>query len=275
MCQACGYSEAELVGQHVGILRHEDIPDSTYREVWRKIRQGKTWRGELKNRKKDGDHLWVFAYVSPILDENGDICGYTQIRQDITDRKRAEALSITDELTTLFNRRHFNSQFPQELARAERDKRFIGLMIIDVDHFKQYNDNYGHQQGDEVLRCVARALKRELRRAGDYAFRIGGEEFAIVVSADDSDGIRRMAEDLRRAVADLGLAHEFNPAANHVSVSIGVRIYQGRGEKPADAEVIYRRADDALYKAKQAGRNRVFATDERPAPEFDKRRVGT
>ncbi len=279
MCQACGYSEEELVGQHVGILRHEDIPDSTYREVWRKIRQGKTWRGELINRTKNGDYLWVFAYVSPILDENGDICGYTQIRQNITDRKRAEALSITDELTTLYNRRHFNNQFPQELARAERDKRYIGLLIIDIDHFKQYNDNYGHQRGDEALRSVALALKGGLRRAGDFAFRLGGEEFAVVVTADDSDAIREVAEDLRRAVADLGLAHEFSPAADHVSVSIGVRINRGRGEPPADAEVIYRRADDALYKAKHAGRNRVVATgdraDKRPANKADRRRVGT
>ncbi len=275
MCQACGYSEAELIGQHVGILRHEDIPDATYREVWRKIRQGKTWRGELKNRTKNGEHLWVFAYVSPILDENGDICGYTQIRQDITDRKRAEALSITDELTTLFNRRHFNNLFPQELARAERDKRFIGLMIIDIDYFKPYNDNYGHQRGDEALRSVALALKGRLRRAGDFAFRIGGEEFAVVVTADDGDDIRAVAEDLRRAVADLRLAHDYSPAANHVSVSIGVAICRGRGEQCADAETLYRLADDALYQAKKAGRNRVVATDERAATGLDNRRVGT
>ncbi len=267
-CDACGYREEELIGQHIGILRHEDTPASLYKEVWQKISQGKTWRGEMKNRKKDGDYIWVFVYISPIIDEDGGIAGYTQIRQNITDRKRAEALSITDELTSLYNRRHFNELFPAELARAERDSSVTGLMIIDVDYFKPYNDNYGHQQGDEVLEAVAHTLKRQLRRAGDFMFRIGGEEFAALVSANSEDEIRQVAEKLRRAVEDLGLEHAYSAAADRVTVSIGVKTCHGHGTEPRDTEAVYRLADDALYQAKEAGRNCVVlhgAADAAPA----------
>ncbi len=120
-CEISGYSRDELIGSSHSLLRHEDMPVSLYEYLWSTITQGKTWQGEIKNRKKNGDYYWVDAYISPVFDENNQIEGYTAIRQDITDKKLAEKLSITDELTTLYNRRYFNLIFPQELARAERE----------------------------------------------------------------------------------------------------------------------------------------------------------
>ena len=263
-CEISGYREDELIGNSHGIVRHEDMPEAVYTDLWNTIKRGKTWQGEIKNRKKDGGFYWVHAYISPNFDEAGAITGYTAIRENITDRKRAEELSITDELTTLFNRRHFNILLPQEISRAEREEKVFALMIIDVDYFKPYNDHYGHLQGDLVLQQVAAALKGVLRRAGDFAFRIGGEEFAVIVSTDSVQEADLLAENLRQAVADLALEHDYNPVAQRVTISVGLKTHEYIGGGLQPAELIFRRADDALYRAKQGGRNRVVRFD---APE--------
>jgi diguanylate cyclase (GGDEF)-like protein/PAS domain S-box-containing protein len=256
-CEISGYSQAEMIGRNHSIVRHSDMPASIYQELWGTITQGKTWEGKLKNKKKNGDFYWVHAYISPAFDEAGNITGYTAIREDITGKKRAEELSITDELTSLYNRRHFNNLFPQELARAEREKKCLGLMIIDVDYFKPYNDNYGHQKGDNVLQAIAKSIKEQLRRAGDFAFRIGGEEFGVIVSADDSKDILKLAEKLRKAIEDLKLEHNYSETSPYMTVSIGVKMSDNNGTQPADMDLIYRLADEALYQAKESGRNRI------------------
>jgi diguanylate cyclase (GGDEF)-like protein/PAS domain S-box-containing protein len=256
-CEISGYSREELIGNNHRIVRHEDMPESIYQDLWGTIASGKTWQGEIKNKKKNGDFYWVHAYVSPIFDEQEKITGYTAIREDITNKKRAEELSVTDELTSLFNRRQFNNLMPQELARAERERRTFALMIIDVDYFKPYNDNYGHQQGDMVLQQIAGVFKDTLRRAGDFVFRIGGEEFAVIATVDAAEDACAIAETLRRSVEDLGLEHSHNQASSCVTVSIGLKTLHCSGGQPAEMELIYRLADDALYQAKGNGRNRV------------------
>lgn len=256
-CEISGYGQQELIGNSHSIVRHHDMPSSIYSELWDTITQGKTWQGELKNKKKNGDYYWVHAYISPVFDEQGNISGYTAIREDITDKKRAEDLSITDELTSLFNRRHFNNLFPQELARAHRDGKSVALMIIDVDYFKAYNDNYGHQQGDRVLQDISRVLKESLRRAGDFAFRIGGEEFGVIVMVDSNDEAYRIAEKLRGSVENRGIEHAYSQVSSLVTISVGVEVHQPDSAQPADMDLIYRLADDALYQAKANGRNQV------------------
>ncbi len=266
-CEVSGYSRQELIGSSHNIVRHDDMPASIYNHLWRTISRGKTWQGELKNKKKNGDFYWVQAYISPNLDEHGTITGYTAIRQDITNKKRAEELSITDELTSLFNRRHFNTVFPQELARAERENKTFVLMFIDVDYFKLYNDNYGHQQGDRVLQLVSSEFKRSLRRAGDFAFRIGGEEFGVIATIENGEDAYQIAENLRQAVEDLGIQHEYSKAATCVTISIGIEVHQCNSAQPARAELIYRLADDALYQAKENGRNQVADRSTKLAPD--------
>ena len=130
-------------------------------------------------------------------------------------------------------------------------------MIIDVDYFKPYNDNYGHQKGDNVLQAIAKSIKEQLRRAGDFAFRIGGEEFGVIVSADDSKGILKLAEKLRKAIEDLKLEHNYSETSPYMTVSIGVKMSDNNGTQPADMDLIYRLADEALYQAKESGRNRI------------------
>ena len=256
-CEISGYSQEELLGATHRIVRHEDMPESIYEELWSTISSGKTWEGEIKNKKKNGGYYWVQAYISPNFDEQGNISGYTAIREDITNKKLAEALSVTDELTSLSNRRHFNNLFPQEIARAEREQKTFVLMIIDVDYFKSYNDNYGHQQGDIVLQQIARVLQDTLRRAGDFAFRIGGEEFAVIVTVENNADAVVITENLRSSVEGLGLAHEHSEVASVVTISIGVKTHHCGGDQPAQTDLIYRLADDALYQAKENGRNQV------------------
>ncbi|MGM0533972.1 MAG: response regulator, partial [Campylobacterota bacterium] len=113
-----GYRKNELIGQSHRLLRHPDMPASVYTELWETIKQGKTWLGEIKNRKKDGGFYWVLAIVKPFVENDGTVAGYYAIRQDITDKKRIEEISITDGLTDIYNRRHFNDTFPQIIESA-------------------------------------------------------------------------------------------------------------------------------------------------------------
>jgi diguanylate cyclase (GGDEF)-like protein/PAS domain S-box-containing protein len=257
-CMISGFTEDELIGKSHSLLRHQDMPDSLYQDLWSTISQGHIWQGEIKNRKKNGDFYWVHSYISPNYDENGEIEGYTAIRQDITDKKLAEKLSITDELTSLYNRRYFNLIFPQELARAEREHKNIGLLIIDVDFFKPYNDNYGHLQGDKALTKIGKVLKDTLRRAGDFAFRIGGEEFGCIITFDEERVGINLAERIRREVEDLKIEHDYSSASPYVTVSVGMKIYHCSGEQPPQINSFYKMADEALYQAKKQGRNRVL-----------------
>ena len=267
-CDISGYSSEELIGNNHRIVRHPDMPAELYTDLWATISTGKTWQGEIKNRKKNGDFYWVQAFISPNFDDQGKIQGYTAIRLDISDKKRIEKLSITDELTSLYNRRYFNELFPQELSRAERDKKILAMMILDVDYFKPYNDNYGHQQGDIALIAIAKVLQESFRRAGDFIFRIGGEEFGGIIRVDHMDDASLLAERVRSAVEALKIRHEHNQASDFVTVSIGIKIHHCNGKFEFDMDTYFRLADDALYQAKEKGRNRVVIDTDSQALKF-------
>ena len=190
-CDISGYTKEELVGRSHNIVRHPEMPESLYAELWQTIKTGKPWQGEIKNRKKSGGFYWVDAVITPKLDSAGRITGYTAIRQDITDKKRVEVLSVTDELSGLYNRRYFNETIHNEYARAKRELRNLAFCIMDIDHFKQYNDTYGHEKGDRVIALVGEVLQNHIRRPGDFAFRLGGEEFGLLFGAEDAASARQ------------------------------------------------------------------------------------
>jgi diguanylate cyclase (GGDEF)-like protein len=168
-----------------------------------------------------------------------------------------ERLSLTDALTGLGNRRAFDTALARELRHAQRTGRSLSLLLVDVDHFKSYNDRYGHQQGDAALADIARVLAKSCRRASDGAFRVGGEEFALILPETRLDGAARVSERIRRAVGALDRRHSGSPFA-HLTVSAGYAEVQD--DDPASA---YERTDAALYRAKQSGRDRACA-GERP-----------
>jgi diguanylate cyclase (GGDEF)-like protein len=171
-----------------------------------------------------------------------------------TANARLTELSATDGLTGIGNRRAFDATLQTEWGRAARDATDLALLVMDVDHFKSFNDRYGHPAGDECLRLVAEVMERTLRRPPDFAARFGGEEFVALRPGIDEVGARTVAERVRLAVLDACMAHEGNPIGR-VTVSIGAA---SMAPRPGDvAQKLIDLADRALYSAKQGGRNQV------------------
>ncbi len=169
---------------------------------------------------------------------------------------RLETQATVDELTGLYNRRHFDRQIEAALRQARRrGDEPVSLLLIDVDHFKRYNDTYGHQAGDDCLRRVAGAIRHAARRPGDVAARIGGEESALILGGSDTGGATEVARRVLEAVRDLAIGHTTNSAAPHVTVSIGLAAM----EPGMPAATLFGRADAALYRAKAEGRDRMLA----------------
>lgn len=163
-------------------------------------------------------------------------------------------ISITDTLTQIYNRRYFDIIFLRELQRVRRKKETLCFAMIDIDFFKLYNDNYGHQAGDEALKEVSKNLKSNLKRPSDYLFRLGGEEFAILISDVDEDGAKEFFENTKNSIKKLQIKHEKNPQGI-VTISMGVILLHPASE--CDKETIIKKADDLLYVAKKAGRDMV------------------
>ncbi|WP_198384771.1 sensor domain-containing diguanylate cyclase [Roseomonas sp. KE2513] len=170
--------------------------------------------------------------------------------------ERLSVIAATDGLTGLANRRQFDAVLDREWRRAARNALPVSLLLLDADFFKAYNDRYGHQKGDEVLRGIAACIRSVLRRPGDTGARYGGEEFVVILPDTDAAGAWTMAERLRDAVAALEIPHAASPIGL-VSVSIGIATaYPQRGQLP---DPFVEEADCALYDAKRGGRNRVCA----------------
>jgi diguanylate cyclase (GGDEF)-like protein len=174
--------------------------------------------------------------------------------------EKAQQVANQDGLTGLANRRNLNQVLDQEIKRAARSRQFLTLIMIDIDFFKQYNDQFGHLAGDEVLRKVAQVLNGGVNRAGDLVARYGGEEFCIVLPDTSIEGGREMAKELRRSVEAVAIPQSAAAAYPQVTVSMGVSSCVPSHD--VSLESIIKQADKALYEAKQAGRNRVCVSRE-------------
>jgi len=178
------------------------------------------------------------------------------LQNDIAEKNRElEALCITDGLTGIANRRRFDEVLAQECSRHSRSGTELSLIMLDVDHFKAFNDNYGHVKGDECLRRIADMIKSCANRPADLAARYGGEEFACILPETDRVGAVAIAENIRRSITTLAIPHEKSSTADFVSVSMGVVTV--RCIKGCPIVDIVNKADELLYKAKSSGRNRV------------------
>lgn len=164
-----------------------------------------------------------------------------------------EKLSMYDGLTNIRNRRFFDETFEKTFNEIKRDKKSLAVLMIDIDFFKPYNDNYGHGQGDETLRKVAKALEKTIKRASDFVARYGGEEFVILLKDINKNGVEAVANNLLNAVRELKITHEFSKIENYVTISIGASFYNSSSDI-TKLELLLK-ADETLYSVKNSGRN--------------------
>ena len=222
---------------------------------------------EYRARKRDGEYFWAEGSLRVYRDPaTGRPIGFLNLVRDITERKRSEehlqsayrameTLVVIDALTGIANRRRFDDSLSTEWRRALREGSKLSLLLIDADHFKLYNDTYGHVRGDSCLKQIAEAALDVVLRPGDLVARYGGEEFAVVLPGTDESGAKAVAEDICQAVRNRQLPHEENPPGI-VTVSIGcATIIPQRGKTAQD---LIELSDQALYRAKNRGRNRVI-----------------
>jgi diguanylate cyclase (GGDEF)-like protein/PAS domain S-box-containing protein len=250
----------------------------------------KPWNLEYRIRTPSGTLKWLQVCASPDVREEGSVY-WDGVVLEVSDRKRAEAilnryrktleekvrartteleeanqalerLAKLDGLTQLANRRTFDQHLSETWKRLAREQQPMALILCDIDHFKLYNDHYGHLIGDRALKAVAKVIQDSAKRPADLAARYGGEEFAIILPNTDQAGAIRVAEELRRAIMDLRIAHDRSTTHHFITVSLGVAAIIPSGDHALrGTESLIRDADKALYDAKKRGRNQMQVTD--------------
>jgi diguanylate cyclase (GGDEF)-like protein/PAS domain S-box-containing protein len=247
-----GYSEAEALGQSTGMLSSGRHDDDFYREMWAAIDASGHWQGEIWNRKKDGRIYPEWLAISRVTDEDGKPGHYVGIFSDITRHKEAEDriqhLAHFDALTGLPNRTLLKDRARHAISMAQRSHEQLALLFVDLDHFKNINDNLGHRIGDELLVEVGLRMKAA-GRAEDTVSRQGGDEFIVVLPGTDARGAAHVAGKLIEAIAGPFKVEQYELV---VTPSIGIAMYPSDGE---DFEVLSKCADTAMYRAKREGRN--------------------
>lgn len=229
-----------------------------------------------------GTRLYLAIDAGPIFDEGGHLLAVVETLRDITLHREAqlalERLAAHDGLTGIANRRSFDETLHQEWCRATRDGAPLSLLLADVDFFKSYNDAFGHQQGDECLKAIAKAIESEAKRGSDLVARYGGEEFAVILPMTKLRQAAIVAERIRATIRGLSLPHPRSEAGEWISVSIGAACAVPTAGGTPDSLVSA--ADQALYEAKRAGRDRVVhpaeapEDDPEPAPSARERKIG-
>ena len=258
-CTLTGYTRAELIGKRHNILRYEKTENRVYKELWETINSKKVWEGELTNVKKDGEIFNTKILITPELDENQNIVNFIAYSQDISYQKKIELISVTDELTKLYNKREFNNIFTRSVENAKRFNNPYTMLMIDIDFFKQYNDSYGHLKGDYALESVAKAMKKCCTRSTDISFRLGGEEFGLIYIASNQKEALVFAKKIQDEIHNLKIEHKSSKVSSYLTVSIG--LFFSENIRDFSKDDIYQRCDDALYFAKKAGRNNIYSID--------------
>ena len=215
-------------------------------------------RYQARARRPGGELVWIESTATAMNDQGMTVL----VLRDITDRKRLEdelaAMALQDGLTGLANRRAFDQTLERTWNRTVRQGSQLSLLLLDLDHFKQFNDEYGHQAGDDCLRSVAAAIRSALARPGDVACRYGGEELAIVLGETGAEEAKEIAEGIRAAVEALQIPHSGSGCASVVTASVGIATALAReGGTIRMPEGLLQAADHALYRAKNEGRNRA------------------
>lgn len=253
--QLTGYSEAEALGKKPSILSSGRNSQARYAAMWAEINTTGYWQGELWNRRKNGEIFPVLISINAVKDESGTVINYVSVFMDISTLKASEEqldfLAHHDALTQLPNRRLLFSQLEHNLAKIRRDGGALGLLMFDLDRFKDVNDSLGHLAGDQLLQQVAQRLSERLRRS-DAIARLGGDEFTVLLdSLSRPEDAARVADEIIDALKEP--FHLPNNVDVRTSASIGISFSSGEG---TTAESLLQQADSAMYRAKAEGRGR-------------------
>ena len=245
-CKLTEYLEEELIGKKHGILRHEDTPSKIYEKLWENILEDRTCEGVLKNKTKHNRIIWNEIKISPMYDYKGSKIGYVSTRENINYKKELEYITEHDLLTDIKNRRTYEKELEKQIHLSKRyEENHFGLIMFDIDHFKEINDNYGHQVGDKILKVLCSNISNHLRENDTFA-RWGGEEFVILCPYTNIEQLEHIAKNLQEVIKNI----DFSPVPN-LTISLGLTVY-----KKDDSEVsIQKRVDSVLYEAKRNGRN--------------------
>lgn len=264
------YNKEDIM-KSILISDEKEVLDDKFKAVMEAKQGGSS---EARITTKDGSCKWILINWRAVINENGHFKGYRTSVVDITDKKRAEIAtkelseqlkkekevaernSLTDGMTGLANRRYLDEQIMLEYFRMKRTGEKLSIIMLDVDFFKLYNDAYGHLQGDECLKMVAKVLKTTIKRATDIAARYGGEEFVVLLPDTDEIGAIKVAETLRANVEAMKMEHKDSRISDVVTVSIGVATFDKHSL--VAPENLVQKADEALYEAKNSGRNKVM-----------------
>lgn len=245
---------------------HEEDRDWVVNYCVSQSQAGEDHEADYRAITKDGEYVWIRDVVHVVRKENGEVEALIGFMFDISERKiteqklitmqkELEELSFKDGLTSVANRRMFDSIIEIEWANARRNNQPLSLIMLDIDYFKQYNDHYGHIQGDDCLKRVAKVLSSAATRSRDFFARFGGEEFVLVLPETDKEAALKVAERCRSLIFKEQIAHAQSPISQLLTVSIGVGT-----TIPAfkDESVTFiNEVDKRLYAAKQKGRNSI------------------
>lgn len=248
-----GYTQEDVVGRTPAILRSDRHGDAFFSEMWSALLAKGQWVGEIWNRRKCGEVYPELLNISAIRDAQNQVQQYVGLFSDITIQKRTEEIlrhqAYHDPLTRLPNRLMFAEHLQLALSQAARYKRLCAVLLLDLDHFKDINDTYGHEFGDKLLVRVAEHLDAGIRK-GDTLARMGGDEFTILLPlVEDVMDARHVASKILKI---FGASMLIDSTELFVSPSIGIAVYPGDG---ADGETLLKNADAAMYRAKTSGRN--------------------
>lgn len=247
------------------ILLDIEMPGIDGYEVCRRLKQDPATNSiaiifvTARDSANDEEHGLNLGAVDYIAKPINPAIVRARVRTHINLKRKTDLLeqyALLDGLTGIPNRRFFDDLLDKEMHRCQRDDLPLSLIMMDVDHFKNFNDHYGHGSGDQCLQKVAAALNAVVSRGGDRVCRYGGEEFVALLPGTDAKGAREVGEHLRAAVEALAIPHEYSSAAAVVTLSLGSATIEP-GQHGCDTQTLLSQADKALYAAKSAGRNRV------------------
>jgi diguanylate cyclase (GGDEF)-like protein/PAS domain S-box-containing protein len=249
-----GFSAEEAIGKTPRVLKSQRQDSVFYQELWNSLRAEGKWRGEIWNRKKNGDGFAALLSISSVRDAGGEIIYFIGVLEDITEQKlsseRIYHLAHFDVLTNLPNRRLFNDRLNLAVQQSDRHDISFAVLFLDLDNFKRINDTLGHHAGDLLLQAVAQRLLENLRKV-DAVARFGGDEFAIMLEeVKDPLDVERVAQ---KIIAAISTPVDLEGVEVQVGVSIGVSMYPADSRSVAD---LFKNADSAMYLAKSQGKNR-------------------